>query len=145
MTPDYVSMSVDALPPRVELGDIKPDTLAPIVSELLRSPSVHSAAHRRLQDRVLDLTLRTARTELAHYRKTIPYSDVPWTYSTLESIPPITRSQIVEHREALISGATTFGFISFTSGTTGGEPLMVERSMEEARYVQEFFRNYHEL
>jgi phenylacetate-coenzyme A ligase PaaK-like adenylate-forming protein len=136
--PPHAMRTVD-IPRRPQVEDLRPATLARAFGPVLRAAGTLAQVHDELADRLIDLTVRTAREEIAYYRCLIPASEVAWDRRSLRSLPTIDRSTVVEQREALVSGCTDFAFASFTSGTTGAPPLMIERSTQETEWLAQFF------
>ena len=54
-------------------------------------------------------------------------------------LPVIDRNTIAEEGERLRSTALHFGTAAFTTGTTSLRPLIIDNSIEEHRFVREFF------
>ncbi len=122
-------------PQRFDPNHVGSRFLAPYIWPLMLNPRGDWVYLRGLQDRLLDLTVRMAREHTNWYADTLPQSIAPIDSTALEDFPTISRQHLIEHREHLIAKITTFGFASFTSGSTTQPPLMIERAIEEQRYL----------
>jgi len=127
------------LPERLAPHHPRSQLLAPLYSHLLANPARHAIGRRLLQDRLLDLTIRMARDHTDYYGASVPKRKDRWNYENLIELPPISRLEAFRHNRELIARITTFGFVTFTSGSTHQPPLLIERSLEEQQYIQNFF------
>ncbi len=128
---------MQALPKSLEPEDVSSQLLAPLFSYVIVDPLAYKEGFDILKNKLLDLTIRMAKTHTQFY-KSLP-DDTCWEEKDLDKIQPITKDDLYQHREAIISTITTFGFITFTTGTTSQYPLLIERSQEEQLYLQNFF------
>ena len=72
------------MPVLLDLRDIPPNRLAALFLSIMTAPSVYEEGRRRLRDRLLDLTLRTARAQTQYYRDTLPDRPGGWDYDSFE-------------------------------------------------------------
>ena len=111
--------------------------LAPLFSYVIVNPLEYKEGFDILKNKLLDLTIRMARTHTQFY-KSLP-DNTHWEEKDLDKIKTLTKKDLYQNREDIISTITTFGFITFTTGTTSQNPLLIERSQEEQLYLQNFF------
>ncbi|WP_300531921.1 hypothetical protein [Maricaulis sp.] len=57
----------------------------------------------------------------------------------LAKIPSVRRDDLDRQRQDFLSPRSTFAFCSFTSSTSTGRSLLIERGREEALYIRNFF------
>jgi len=111
------------------------------VASLTRSarPEFEAGIHRRL----LQDTLKWASVASPFYRDTLRDllgADGYIPASEFESIPIIARDDIVRNVDAIRNPSADFAFATFTSGTTSGEPLIIDRCESEQEYLHDFLR-----
>ncbi|MBQ0930625.1 hypothetical protein KAK07_23695 [Ideonella sp. 4Y16] len=95
----------------------------------------------QLHHRMVHEALQWATRSSPFYRRSLPGlsnsgSLVP--IEEFESIPIMNRDDISRHIDEIRTPTANFAFATFTSGTTSGEPLIIERCEEEQRYLHEF-------
>ena len=112
--------------------------LAPLILPLTGASGLAWAAREQLHNRLCDLTLRMAREHVPFWHAHLPASK-DYGVDQLKGVPSINRSTAEREREGLISPITSFGFCSMTSGTTSGQPLLIERSSQEHRFLSNLF------
>jgi hypothetical protein len=122
-------------PARFEPEQVSSAALAPYLLPLLVEPRADRPYLSALKDRLIDLTVRMARRHTQWYARMLPEPTEPVGCKSLHRLPMVTRRQLTEHRQEFVAGITTFGFTTFTGGTTGQTPLMIERALEEQRYL----------
>ncbi|MDC8002706.1 hypothetical protein POV27_01460 [Aureisphaera galaxeae] len=138
MNPDIFLEHIQQLPDKLAPEDVGSHVLAPLFSHIIAEPLKYEQAFAPLRDKLLDLTVRMAQMHAPYY-KNIPTEGICWSLERLSEITPIRKSDLYEHQKEILSAITTFGFVSFTTGTTNQPPLLIERSQEEQLYLQNFF------
>ncbi|WP_303317603.1 hypothetical protein Q4Q34_16940 [Flavivirga abyssicola] len=138
MTPDRFLSKVIELPEKLESNHVGSGILAPLFSYIITEPVKYHEGYELLQNKLLDLTLRTAKENTPYYKETIP-NDANWTISKLDRLLTLSKDELYQNRAEILSEITTFGFVTFTTGTTNQPPLLIERSQEEQLYLQNFF------
>ena len=136
---DEILDTVNSLPDVFDIDTPSSKKIAPIIEALMVQPSLHSEAGRLLTDRLLDLTVRVAADHVSYYSTEEYKSDECWTAESISEIQPVSRDEVAARRSEFISTVTNFAFSSFTSGTTNSDPLLIERSLEEQRYLGNLF------
>ncbi|GAA3608019.1 hypothetical protein Q4Q39_10195 [Flavivirga amylovorans] len=138
MTPDRFLSKVKELPETLQPKDIGSNILAPLFSYIITEPVKYREGYKLLQNKLLDITLRMAKENASYYTEIIPNDD-NWTLSKLDQLPTLNKEALYNNRSGVLSEITTFGFVTFTTGTTNQPPLLIERSQEEQLYLQNFF------
>jgi hypothetical protein len=135
---------IDQLPLRFDLSYLAPDLLAPLfLIDLVTSASSHDF-HDALAERLLDLTIRKAAVHsdfyAARYSGFAPLrSEDRITLQDLQDLPIVERKDIEQAEASIRSKWASYAYSTYTSGTTSGRPLIVDRSIQEQAYVNEFF------
>ncbi|SHG42684.1 hypothetical protein SAMN05443144_12813 [Fodinibius roseus] len=128
------------LPARLEPEHVGSAVMAPLFSHVLAHPARYEEGFALLRDKMIDLTVRMARENTSYYGKSLETAGHKFTgYEQLEELPLVTKESIYEHEYGIISDITTFGFVTFTTGTISQRPLLIQRSLEEQQYLQNFF------
>lgn len=128
---------LESLPRRISPEDVPSTTLAPLIWPLMLNPRLKAEFVRSLHDRLLDITIRQANANVPWYQNTLPGPEFHTTYESLQSLPTISREIVTSNSDKFISPLTHFGFASFTSGTTDKKPLVIQRCIEEQKYLSE--------
>lgn len=124
---------VRLLPSQLSPRDTGPEALRPLLALLAgrrrRLPRLAAA----LTDLLIDMTVRRARTHSAFYGEL--YADMGCDGFTgaaqLATLPTIGRHDVDAAGAAIWCDDVTYGFSSYTSGTTKDRPLILARSREE--------------
>lgn len=128
------------LPARLKPDHVGSAVMAPLFSHVLAHPARYAEGFALLRDKMIDLTVRTARENTSYYGNSLETAKNKFTgYEQLKELPLITKDDIYEHEYGIISDVTTFGFVTFTTGTISQRPLLIQRSLEEQQYLQNFF------
>ncbi|MDX1641024.1 MAG: hypothetical protein R3220_04975 [Balneolaceae bacterium] len=130
---------IQQLPERLKPEHVGSAVTAPLFSHVLGDPVRYEEGFSLLRDKMLDLTVRNARENTPYYSETFKDSGDFTGYKQLQNLPCITKSEIYQNEYRIISDITTFGFVTFTTGTTSQRPLLIQRSLEEQQYLQNFF------
>lgn len=138
MNPEKYLSLVQSLPEQLEPEHVGSQTLAPLFSYVLTEPLKYKEGFTLLKDKLLDLTIRMAKKHAPYYTNRIGDRKC-WTDKDLDHIEPIDKTILYKHQPDILSAITTFGFVTFTTGTTNQPPLLIERSQEEQLYLQNFF------
>ncbi len=138
MTPDAFISTIKELPETLEAKDVGSNILAPLFSYLITEPSKYHEGCELLQNKLLDLTIKTAVEHTSYYSKVVPHLEI-WDKTRLNEIPTLNKQTLYQNQSGILSKVTTFGFVTFTTGTTKQAPLLIERSQEEQLYLQNFF------
>lgn len=139
-TPEEFTNWIKDLPARLEPEHVGSAVMAPLFSHVLAHPAKYEEGFALLRDKMIDLTVRMARENTSYYGKTLGTAGNKFTgCDQLEELPLITKDDIYEHEYGIISDVTTFGFVTFTTGTISQRPLLIQRSLEEQQYLQNFF------
>jgi len=112
---------------------------ASLISYLLAQPSYYAAARQAFQFQLLRLTLEWAQQHCTFYREQIIPLENELTPDIWADFPTLNRGLAELRREDLLAQNTTFGIMSLTGGTTESSPLLIERSIEEQKYLQALF------
>lgn len=141
MTDKYWDQQISKLPKRFELIHITPAELASKFQSFLFSESNSHKYKKAILDRLLDLTLREISEQSEFYRKRCSSLDFNHELNIfdLHKLPFLNRKEVEEADEELKLEYARFSFSSYTSGTTSGKPLMIDRCEQEERYLQQFF------
>lgn len=123
------------------LGGFSSTALAKEIAPLLARENASPDERSKVLTRLLDATLRMA-AYVPYWRNKIPPGDVGSALDRLKTIEPMHRATVEVKRHELLSPLTTFLFCSFTSSSTTGLPLIIERSVEEQTYIKNFFSNF---
>jgi phenylacetate-coenzyme A ligase PaaK-like adenylate-forming protein len=142
---DTYSTALD-LPKRFRTVDVRPETLAPLVAASQDPTPDGPALATELRERLIDLTVRTAARQSPFYERRLDGLDVsdkgPFIGSAaLQALPLLERRELVEAGSLIRSRVAKYGFSTYTSGTTTGIPLIVDRSKQEQAYLIRFFQN----
>lgn len=113
---------------------LNPANVATLFSYMIGSPA-YSGASRLLHDRLASTTIDRARRLVPYYSQLDQDAS-----SCLDRVPTIDRAMVSAQREDFLAQDTQFAFATFTSGTTSGEPLIVERCLSEQSYLSVYFR-----
>ncbi|MBJ6369254.1 phenylacetate--CoA ligase family protein [Snuella sedimenti] len=138
MTPEIFLSKIKELPEEWEPNHVGSNVLAPLFSYILTEPVVYNQGREILTNKLLSLTLSMARKHAPYYSELIPDKN-DWQVDQLDALPMIDKSELYTHHSNILSDVTTFGFVTFTTGTTNQAPLLIERSQEEQLYLQNFF------
>jgi phenylacetate-coenzyme A ligase PaaK-like adenylate-forming protein len=138
MTPSRFLSKVKELPETLEPAHIGSNILAPLFSYLIIEPVKYHEGYKLLQNKLLDMTIRMAKVNAPYYKEIIPNHN-HWLISKLDQLPTLSKNELYQNRLKILSEITTFGFVTFTTGTTNQPPLLIERSQEEQLYLQNFF------
>lgn len=135
------------LPDNLTMADISPDILAPVFHLLLTHPSKYSVLYSNLSERLLDLTIQQAVSQCSFYRELYGGIAISGTFprSDLQTLPIIDRDMVGNAGDAIKSDYATYAFTSYTSGTTTGNPMMIDRSIQEQNYLSAFFTEFNKL
>jgi phenylacetate-coenzyme A ligase PaaK-like adenylate-forming protein len=139
---DFYDRIIARLPTTLELEHVGAHVLAPLLGPPTYEPFgyMNTVGFRSLQDRLIDLTIRRAKLGCSDYANSISDIEDGWTYERLKDLPTLTRESLNERRTGYISELTQGpAMVAFTTGSTSGVPLMIERSAGE----QEYLRQYH--
>jgi hypothetical protein len=134
-----VLAAAEAMPTRLTPDDVGSDVLAPVMLPLMSASGVLWEMRTRLIEGLCDLTLRMAAEHVPYWQRHLPARGSAGIWDWLRTVRPINRMIVEEHREEFISPLTRFAFCSLTSGTTRGQPLLVERSEQEQAYLYNLF------
>lgn len=128
------------LPARLEPEHVGSAVMAPLFSHVLAHPARYEEGFALLRDKMINLTVQMARENTSYYGNSLETVKNKFIgYEQLEELPLITKDGIYEHEYEIISDVTTFGFVTFTTGTISQRPLLIQRSLEEQQYLQNFF------
>jgi hypothetical protein len=122
-------------PARLTPEQVGSAALRPFILPLLVNGRADVPYAGTLKDRLIDLTIRMARSHTSWYADSLPVPDEPVTARTLAEFPLVTRRELTSRRNEFVAEITTFGFATFTGGTTSQAPLMIERAVEEQTYL----------
>lgn len=134
-----------SLPAEFDSADLQPARVATLL-RLCRTAPVESAPLRRvMQERLLDLTVRRAVADAPFYRERL----AGWTArdvssgsaDRLDTLPILERADAEAAGDGIHSQCATYAFTSYTSGTTTGRPLLVDRCLEEQSFLAALFTN----
>jgi len=137
----YTQFLKKHLPNVLSLRDIGSNTLAPLVSYALADPLNYGGRIRPLQSRLLALTFNMARKYVPYYKNYSSFINIELenVEEQLAEYPLLSRQEVKEERDNLLSTNTRYAFSGFTTGTTEGIPLIVERCQEEQAYISNLF------
>jgi phenylacetate-coenzyme A ligase PaaK-like adenylate-forming protein len=127
-----------ALPRRLGVADVEPSRLAPL---LLLQTSPEGRAEglgEALTDKLVDLTVAQARAGSSFYADLYSHlaPDEYVDVAALGGLPLIDRQEIIRAGPSAINSRyATYSFSTYTSGTTTGLPLIVDRCEQEERYL----------
>ncbi|GAA3584354.1 hypothetical protein [Snuella lapsa] len=138
MTPEIFLSKIKELPEVWEPNHVGSNVLAPLFSYVLTEPVIYHQGRELLTNKLLSLTLSMARKHAPYYSKLIPDKH-DWRAEHLNILPMIDKCELYANQSKILSEITTFGFVTFTTGTTKQPPLLIERSQEEQLYLQNFF------
>jgi hypothetical protein len=97
-----------------------------------------------LRSALIDGTLRWAQERSAFYAARfgcLSFSQ-PWDLQSLPLVPITKREDVREAAEVMLCRGLRVSHLQNTSGTSG-EPLLLYRSIEETRFIREFFAEVH--
>jgi phenylacetate-coenzyme A ligase PaaK-like adenylate-forming protein len=124
-------------------ADVAPQILAPLYAALNTRPPTLGRLREALLDRLIDLTVDQARAQTEFYAALYDLGPNPELgLEGLSRLPQVSRPAVEAAGESIRSRYATYAFSSYTSGTTRGVPLTIDRSAQEQRYLAEFFRQY---
>jgi phenylacetate-coenzyme A ligase PaaK-like adenylate-forming protein len=134
------------LPKRLGTVDVRPEALAPLVTASRDPTPDGRALAAELRERLIDLTVRTAVQQSPFYERRLDGLDISEKgafigSAALRALPLLERREVVEAGSLIRSRVAKYGFSTYTSGTTSGTPLIVDRSKQEQAYLIRFFEN----
>jgi phenylacetate-coenzyme A ligase PaaK-like adenylate-forming protein len=92
---------------------------------------------REFQKQALPKTIEHARNAFPYYRQSLSSVDsASMCIRDLGQIPILSKQDIVAHENELVWQPAPTDYLSFTSGTTTGKPLMLRRSHQEIEQFQ---------
>lgn len=124
---------------------LDPATLAPLIAARLAEPLETERMGSELQDRLLDATVRWAAARSEFYADrlaTISASQEPFTVGRLPELVPVSRTDL---DDTVTADGLDLAMSTYTSGTSGGRPLIVDRSVDEQRFLAELMRRLRDL
>lgn len=129
------------LPQQFDISDLSPRYLARYYRPVLSQPHRFQQLRARLLDLLLNITVHQAFDQSPYYGNL--YGELPENIfvnvDNLGQLPIVTRADVERAGSSLCSSFATYSFSSYTSGTTGRKPLIVDRSSEEQKYLNCFF------
>lgn len=98
----------------------------------------------RLYDLLLDSTIHNAINSCPWYKKTletvVKQKKRPFNTEYLFELPVFDRDDLDKNTSEFRSRHLDFGFASFTSGSSNFKPLIIDISLEEQMFINEFYR-----
>jgi phenylacetate-coenzyme A ligase PaaK-like adenylate-forming protein len=130
-----------ALPKRFEPKDLGVESLSSLFQFKFQYPGRFNGFYEKVQDLLLDFTVHEAYNQSEFYQHLYPelaehdFIDK----EKLKDFPLIFRHQVEEAGKKVCSKSVDYGFTSYTEGTTSNNPLIIDRSIQEERYIYNFF------
>ena len=90
---------------------------------------------------LIDLTVHQAIEQSEYYDQTFADIDPDFFVNAekLSELPILTRQKLQEAGTSIRSKFSEYAFSSYTTGTTSGVPLILDRSTQEQLYLSTFF------
>jgi hypothetical protein len=131
-----------SLPDRFDLPDVAPRPLARRFAMMLAAGPAGDELTEAVSERLLDLTVREAVAHTpfyAGYFSSLTRKTRRIGVADLAQFPVLERAQLESAGDRIVSRWATYGFSTYTSGTSTGSQAVVDRSIEEQRYATAFF------
>lgn len=130
---------IAAQPDRYGLADVSPQAIAPAFRLWRAGDGKHDRLRAVVRDRLIDLTARQARRQSPFYAERFAaLDDTPLDALSLRDLPVLSRAEVEAAGDSIASRFADYAFSSYTSGTTRSEPLTIDRSLQEQRYISAF-------
>ncbi|MDP9178757.1 MAG: hypothetical protein M3O61_13825 [Gemmatimonadota bacterium] len=132
---------LNQLPDRFGFDTLAPQLIAPFLLPCIQMPGVMSTLAAEVSQRLLDMTVRQAIAQTEFY--SARFADLPLqerlSRADFQSLPVLTRNELQASGGAIRSRHAKYAFTSYTSGTSTGRPLFIDRSQQEQQYLTQLF------
>lgn len=144
---DLEQKLIKALPKRFEPKDMGVDCLAPLFRFKTQYPGRFNDFYEKVQDLLVDFTVHEAYNQTEFYQRLYPKlsEDDFIDKEKLKDFPLVFRHHVEGAGRSICSKAVDYGFTSYTEGTTSKNPLIIDRSNQEDRYIYNFFSKLNQM
>ncbi len=138
---DVARFVLQQLPARFSKRYLTPERLASLFILASAVRTSYPEFGDTVENLLLDYTIRHAVASCAWYQEHIEISKTCRFFGKafITTLPIFTREDLESHLSGFRAQRLSYGFSTFTTGTTSGHPLIVDRSLEEQRFISRFF------
>jgi phenylacetate-coenzyme A ligase PaaK-like adenylate-forming protein len=128
-----------AQPERYDIEMVAPEVLSAMYQVWSSAGTFFAQSRNAVRDRLLDLTVRQARQQTDFYAQRFAgLGDEVVDKQSLSALGVLRRNDVEAAGREITSKYAEYAFSSYTTGTTRGIPLTIDRSAEEQRYLAKF-------